>query len=339
MLRFKPPTVALKVPFSRAHRQTEELLAEIKKYYSRSKRGELSVREKLRLMMAQGEMSRRLIVTEITADPTNDRFIAQMAGKDVVHKLGAETPNDLREMRLSDHRQTKTAYALVDPISREVFAAIYVYRSDSPKRKGMDLEDWLPGHVGKILKEMPRKTTGTPNAYVFYSISRFNKMDGEGEMLIEKLHEKLNEDIALRYPTVRQDEIIFSTLSPFRTFENWIGHQEGLDLGGEGALLTAAYNYITSDQSDLPKDARDLVRRFHMTNGAKLLSIREAANDEDSLDSRDGRNVMVHYGYPRNRRELSKNASKFGKGKIVVDPALEARINAMQHPASALKIA
>lgn len=302
------------LPFSLSNVATADLTAEYNAKYKSLKRGEISRLDRIRIGRVKKEIDRRLQIIEVTPEEKNNDLIEQLAGNDAVHEFGAETPERLAEMRLGGRDSTKTAYALIDPISRDIYAAIYVYRSEIVKTEGMGNADIVASHVGEVLHEKPRDLQGMPTALTFYSITRFFKMNGEGELLISKLHERLNQELQERYGP-SSDQTVFSTLSPARFLSSWIDyHAISIDPADKDELENIALRYITDKHSDLPKGVEDLVRRFHLSNGAEILAIRPDANFPGSEDVKKGFGVMINYGYPRNPYDLKRNALAFSSG-------------------------
>ena len=322
----------LRTPFSFANKPTTELMAEYGNMYGDFRKGNLTYLQRIYYGRVKKALDKRLQIVEVTPDAENDDLIHQMAGnfkeedlpdkvkrglagkpKDQVHEFGTESVEALKKHRLGGENSNKTAYALIDPESREVLAAIYVYRSDKALEEGMTMDELLPGHVGHILHDGLKDLTQNVTSLIFYSISRLWKMDGEGELLITKLHEHLNR----KYED--NPGVIYSTLSPMRGFKKWLKYQgyEEHQLS-EDNLPALALQYLTENEANLPKELKDLVRRFHLSNGAEIIGIRSNANFTGSLDDIDAMNYMVHYGYPRNAYDLIRNAEAYLKGEIRV---------------------
>ncbi len=308
-----------KFAFRVANKDTQELMDIYDGLYGPSRKGQLNTIGKLQFGRVRQQIEKRLQIVEVTPDKENTDLQEQMAGKfeegklkgqckDQVHEFGMENAETLCATRLGGENSNKTAFALINPDTREVLAAIYVYRSDLAVSPEMSLSERLPGNVYDILREEPVALKDQPTSLVFYSISRFGKMAGEGELLISKLHHYLNEQYA------DQPEVLFSTLSPFRGFGKWLDYKNK-DLGEilPRELSGLALEYLLDDDPEMPKPAIDLVRRFHLSNGAELYGIRREANSLGSKDAAQGMGVMVHYGYPRDPSEMARNALAFSK--------------------------
>ena len=318
-----------KVVFRVANKGTQELMDIYDGLYGPSRKGQLNPFGKLQFSRVRQEIEKRLQIVEVTPDSRNIDLQSQMAGKfekgkfkgqckDQVHEFGMDDAETLRRWRLGGEKANKTAFALMNPETREVLAAIYVYRSDHAVSTEMSMSERLPGNVYDILHQEPAPLGGQPTSLIFYSISRFGKMAGEGELLISKLHHYLNEQYA------DQPEVIFSTLSPLRGFGKWLDYKNK-DLGEilPRDLSGLALEYLLDDDPEMPKPAIDLVRRFHLSNGAELYGIRPNANSLGSKDAVQGMGMMVHYGYPRDAGELARNALAFSKaGEVRVSEGM-----------------
>lgn len=302
--------------FSIAGATTVKAMALYDDMYGKSKRGELNFVQRARFRLIRISIEQRLQLVEVTPDFSNFDLHQQMAGKfeegnfkgkykDLVHSNGVENIDRLKELRLGGKDGNKTAYALIDPETRTVLAAIYVYRSEAPKIEGADPYDHVPGDVYKILNEPLKKNSSIPTSLVFFSISRFFKMSGEGELLISKLHQELSRQYK------DHPEVIFSTLSPLRGLKKWCEEKykqaESLD---SSQKFNAALNFLIAG-------GKDVVKRFHLSNGAIVGAVRQNANSETSVDAKEGLGIMVNYIYDRNVSVLLRNAASFNMKKVI----------------------
>lgn len=302
--------------FSIAGATTAKAMARYDELYGESKRGELNLVQRARFILIRRNIEQRLQLVEVTPDSSNHDLHQQMAGKfedgkfegqykDLVHSNGVENIDRLKERRLGGADSNKTAFALIDPETRTVLAAIYVYRSETPKIEGANSYDHVPGNVHKILNEPLKQINSAPTSLVFFSISRFFKMSGEGELLISKLHQELSDQYK-DYP-----DVIFSTLSPLRGLKKWCKDKR-LELNslGNEKLFNVALNFIVNG-------SKDLVKRFHLSNGAIIGAVRQNANIKGSQDAEQGLGVMVNYIYDRDPHVLLTNASSFNMSKVI----------------------
>lgn len=280
--------------------------------YGDYKRGKLNFAQRAHFALVKRSIEKRLELVEVTPDTENHDLHQQLAGKfesgkfenqykDLVHSHGVETVENLTQNRLGGINSNKTAFALIEPETRTILAAIYVYRSTTPAKENAEPYAHLPSNVHDILHEPLHDIKTTPTSLIFFSISRFFKMSGEGELLISKLHEHLNK----QYDD--EPNIIFSTLSPLRGLKKWSETQAPSLTNNP---FSTALRYIVTNKDDL-------VKRFHLSNGANVYRICENANIAGSKDAENGLGIMVNYGYDRNPNVLSRNAASFSMNSIM----------------------
>jgi len=302
---FQAPTLLSQ--FSVVGATTQDSMALYSSMYGKSKRGELSIPKRAHFELVRRSVIKRLELVEVLPTDEFADLHEQMAGKfeeghkfsgtykDQVHSFGIENSQSLQDNRLAGTQGNKTAYALIDPESCTVLAAIYVYRSTQPKQENAGAYDHLPSNVHDILHEELHDITAQVTSNIFYSITAFGKMAGEGEMLIAKLHEELNEEYK------NQPDVVLSTLSPHRGFKEWCNNN--LEQENDSFIVDAIQSLIA--------DKNDLVKRFHLSNGAQIGRVCENANVEGSLDDMNGLGTMINYIYPREVRELQRNTATY----------------------------
>ncbi len=295
---------------------TADTMALYNAMYGDFKRKKLSIMQRAHFSLIRRSIEQRLQLVEVTPDSINHDLHIQMAGKfesgqfkgqykDLVHEHGVKDVDQLKTHRLGGANSNKTAYALIDPEGRTVLAAIYVYRSQAPVLEGKDPYAHLPADVHKILHEELHDIISVPTSVIFFSISRFFKMSGEGELLIAKVHQELSQQYQ------EHPDVIFSTLSPLRGLKKWC-EGKGLksDFFDDTQRFNAALHFIV-------EGGKDLVKRFHLSNGAIIGAVRQNSNVGSSEDSKQGLGVMVNYIYDRNSYALLKNAASFSMSKVV----------------------
>jgi len=134
-----------------------------------------------------------------------------------------------------------------------------------------------------------RAAVATTSTAIFYSISNCQpglRGIGFGNFLIKQI----TQDLKTATPSLR----VFATLSPVPGFRRWL-EAGGQELGQGLARLCAMY--LTGVQPDgTPGRSHDPVANFHLTNGARLERVNEAA-DMSTKGQAESCGVMVNYRY------------------------------------------
>ena len=224
-----------------------------------------------------------------------DHHVQALVGRDDVHSFGVDSAESLKKYRLGGAAFDRSCWAVRND-QNELQSAIYVHKNytriDAPRD--------LAGNVRKILTSEATQTAAIPLSIIFYSITRLGAVKGAGEVLIGKVHERMNK----MYPQAT----VFSTLSPLRVFKG-----EGIDTFIEGPgmpewnRLDEAGQRAVALQFLLQK--REGVQKFHMGNGAIIGDIKL---DADSVGKY---RIMVNYMYDRDAGVLKENAARFAACK------------------------
>jgi hypothetical protein len=285
------------------------LLARYKEMHAHVRRGQAdtAVQEEYRALRER--VAEGLTLRLLTASEEDSALRRQIIGRDDVHDFGQRSDAELLTYRIGGPRANKRAFALCDENnagSPEILAVLYTYWSALPG--GMDADDYdgIPEKAQEIL-QAPLVDVERPGVVVCYSITNFQILPGTGEMLIAKLLE----GVANTMPDLR-----VATLSPLRRLDAWLNTQNGAghNLAGD-ALRDATLRYLLAN-SQLPRDFQDGPERFHLGNGAYIGAIRLDAGAVGSRDEREGRNVMITYGYPLDPERRGYNRMRYRAGEI-----------------------
>ena len=228
--------------------------------------------------------------------------------QDKVHPI--QGMEDLLQNRLGHEGFSKQCFALVQEAADgtlDVLAAIYTHwsQADISQHSG----DFLLGKVDDILATPARTLDTAENLATCYSISSFGRQGGK--LLISQLWETV---------TNSADSPVISTLSPFRTFSDFIARTGR-------PIPQTSHEFRLAAAAHL-KERINPVQLFHQGNGAYAAAFHISANSPDSADARLGLNVMVGYRYPRSRQKLEENKQGFKDGKIPASAAIRALMEA-----------
>ena len=226
---------------------------------------------------------KRFDLVELGAHAEHQSLLDQIAGKDRVHKYGAQTTDELLKFRIGGDGYSKTAYAIVDEADT-VESVIYGYNYDG-----------LPGNVDEILKEKSSTPKGKTSHRAFYSISAL--VNGGGPRMINSLVSNCPEDLA---PV---------TLSPLRTTRKNYPQFNAASLCAHEKMVLGFVHLLDCNNPDFEKT--NDVQRFHMGNGAIILHINTAANTPDSIDGVEGYGIMPNYGYTIGAEQRKANQTLF----------------------------
>lgn len=260
--------------------------------------GKLSLHDEAIFKGINATLGTNLKVEEVL--PEDDHLAKQLVNCDLVHTHGVESLERLKAFRLGGKDGNKTCYALINPENRQVLAAVFVYRYTKP----VFTHGHIPGKVDYILDRECRQLDGRkPTCAVFFSISTTGVLKGAGERLIDAIFPHL-EAQGLPQTTV------CATLSPFRHFRKHHLDKDPSAISPEEKKILALSHLLRNE---------DPVQKFHLGNGASIADINLNANLPNSLDDRDGMNIMVNYLYsPKQERRLA-NKARYKAGDL---PAL-----------------
>lgn len=230
------------------------------------------------------------------------------AKRDKVHPL--ETMDELVNYRLGNENDNKRAYGLIIDIpgqDPEILSVIYTHWSKQGHNAANLDEQKLPGNVADILIEEVQPLNEQADTGIFYSISSF--FPGAGVELIKSLRSELGGD--QNAAEMDGSTPALSTLSPFRSFGNWVAEQgedvpEAPELRQE-FLEAAALRYLD--------EVSDPVQKFHMGNGAYIGKINIDSNTPESQDGAEGLGLLINYVYPAGD-DLATNQAAFKQGSI-----------------------
>ena len=236
--------------------------------------------------------------------PDDVDLLKQLVGNDLVHDEGADTLPRLIKYRIGSEGHQKQAFALINPETREVYAAIYGCLVSSP----IGNEGDIPGKVSELLDAPSAPLEGKPTAIIFYSVSALFK-DGtrelrlrdSGKILIDKLMDYADQGGL-------PEGIIRSTLSPLRDLVKtypFLAHKI-MRVGNVLPYMCALHHVLWGDY---------YVARSHLRRGAGIGDIKCNANHPGSKDDIQGAGIMVNFVYPEQEMQRTKNGYAFDKAR------------------------
>ena len=243
--------------------------------------------------------------TELIAlRPGDTDLLKQLTHNDLVHDFGTESVPRLVKYRVGREGDQKQAFALIDPETREVYAAIYGTYFSTPVRTPAD----IPGDAHAILNAPCAPMDAEPTGIIFYSVTALLKPDGRtlrlkgsGKMLLNALMDYADRG-GLPAGIVR------STLSPARFLVEKYPFLAG-KMARSGNILPytlALHEAIWGDY---------FVWRTHMECGAQMGDLKCDANTPGSLDDKKGAGMMVNLVYPEATEERRKNMAAFQRAR------------------------
>jgi hypothetical protein len=319
-----------------------DLMDQYGKLYAPARSGKLDENGRQAFADIGQLLNEKLQLVPVSPEEQDSDLQAQLLDKDLVHKFGVQTPDELKAYRLGSPASNKTAYALINPEAkdgqRQILAAIYTYWQHETPSYITDYRD-LAGNVSRILHSpVMAQRPSVERAAIFYSISTFNVMSGAGQMLIDRLHTQQTQQL--------NQGVVLSTLSPLRGFAEWLKTQvatrESFDDHG---LKQAALTFLLANA--------DGVQRFHMGNGAMIGDINLDANEKGSADDVLGHNTMVNYVYARSPAVVAAHRARYSEACVVqktdkqaaarmiyesMAPALQAEIMEISEPRSSVAV-
>jgi len=270
----------------------------------------LKVRKQDVMALSQQVLAvRRLIQVMPDAAPS---LLRQLIENEKVHLLKAEdeaiTDDHIRHLidyRLGDETGNKDCQALIVPTKQgpRILGGIFRYHATIPEEGGMIDVRHLPGNVDAIKSAPVEELTGKENVTGYWTIS--SGWDGSGPVLVS--------DLSKVTPAGRLE----TTISPIRGFTSRHNRDE---------LLAHSDDDIRAMVVDYLINEKDLVRNFHMGNGAYLAWIH--VNRDVPPESEDW--IMVNYLY--NRAELTHNQKFFKEGILPMAPVLYRTLGLKQTP-------
>lgn len=240
----------------------------------------------------------------VVLKPGDTDLLEQLAANDLVHEDGADSVESLLTYRVGCEGQQKRTFALINPETREVYAAIYGMFFTNPVRSPAD----IPGDVAAILSASCAPLQEKPTGMVFYSISALYKEDGKtlrlkgsGKMLLNALMEYADQGGLPK-------GIVRATLSPARCLLERYPFlaSKMMCVGNVLPYMMAVHEAIWGDY---------YVWRTHMSCGAAMGDLKCNANAIGTRDDLEGAAMMANLIYPETSEERKKNIKAFHRAR------------------------
>jgi hypothetical protein len=244
---------------------------------------------------------RRLI--QVMPDAESEVLHQQLIENEKVHAVNSA--DELIANRLGAQGMNKDCQALIVPtkFGPKILAGIFRYHATIPEQEGMIDVRHLPGNVDEIKNTPVAELTGEENVTGYWTIS--SGWDGSGPILVSDLSQ------------VTPEGRLETTISPIRGFTSR-NDRDTMMVMNDDAIRARVLDYLLTE--------KDLVRNFHMGNGAYLAWIH--VNRDAPADSEDW--ITVNYLY--NRAELAQNQGMFKAGLLPVSPVLYRMMDHTQIP-------